>query len=104
MHQRHRLNRRRRNAVIAVAGLMLGGTGLVAVDAGANATSADAQGSDDTISCPAVEKKLPDTPQTGCQRQRAPNLHRLRGQGDRPLPECRERTVAPEPFTASCTW
>ncbi|MEV6398885.1 DUF1996 domain-containing protein [Streptomyces sp. NPDC051907] len=61
MNQRHKVNRTRRKALIAVAGLVLGGGGLAAVNAGANATSPGGQQAASVV-CPSVEERLPDIP------------------------------------------
>lgn len=61
MHQRHKVNRTRRNALFALAGLVLGGGGLVAVNAAANAGSPGGQRGG-SVACPAVEGRLPNIP------------------------------------------
>ncbi len=60
MHQRHKVKRSRRNALLAVAGLLLGGGGLVAVNAIANAGSATRQS--ESVACPAIAERLPQIP------------------------------------------
>ncbi|MFE7774943.1 DUF1996 domain-containing protein [Streptomyces sp. NPDC057445] len=61
MNQRHRANRTRRKAMLAVAGLVLGGGGLVAVNAVANAGGSGEQRAGGVV-CPSVEKRLPEIP------------------------------------------
>ncbi|WP_405997687.1 DUF1996 domain-containing protein [Streptomyces sp. NBC_00829] len=60
MDQRHKVKRSRRNALLAVAGLLLGGGGLVGVNAIANAGSATGQS--ENVACPAVAERLPRIP------------------------------------------
>ncbi|MEU2158005.1 DUF1996 domain-containing protein [Streptomyces sp. NPDC019396] len=60
MKQRHKVNRARRKAFIAMAGLVLGGGGLVAVNAAANAGSAGIQRAG--VVCPSVRDRLPVIP------------------------------------------
>ncbi|MDK1471904.1 DUF1996 domain-containing protein [Streptomyces sp. 549] len=63
MQQRHKVSRTRRKAVFAVVGLVLGGGGLVAVNAGANASdSGKQQASTGAVACPAVEGRLTNVP------------------------------------------
>ncbi|MFI9586112.1 DUF1996 domain-containing protein [Streptomyces sp. NPDC052236] len=78
MDQRHRLNRTRRNALIAVAGLVLGGGGLVAVNVAANAGGSGEQRGGSVV-CPAVEGQLSAVPQ------------RARGEVDRNLSMMRQQ-------------
>ncbi|MFI1466647.1 DUF1996 domain-containing protein [Streptomyces wuyuanensis] len=61
MNQRHRVNRTRRKALLAVAGLVLGGGGLVTVNAVAGASS-PAQQRSGAVVCPSVEQRLPSIP------------------------------------------
>ncbi|MER7661532.1 DUF1996 domain-containing protein [Streptomyces sp. NPDC096193] len=60
MHQRHKVKRSRRNALLAVAGLLLGGGGLVTANAIANAGTATRQS--EAVTCPSVAERLPRIP------------------------------------------
>ncbi|MEU4469699.1 DUF1996 domain-containing protein [Streptomyces sp. NPDC024017] len=64
MNQGHRRNRRRRNAIVLVAGLAAGGVGLALVTMQANATDAPraTTRAASPISCPSVADRLPDVP------------------------------------------
>ncbi|MFF3326789.1 DUF1996 domain-containing protein [Streptomyces sp. NPDC002889] len=61
MKQRHKVNRTRRKALLAVAGLVLGGGGLALVNAGANAGTPDDPRAGGIV-CPSVADRLPDVP------------------------------------------
>ncbi|MEU9014600.1 DUF1996 domain-containing protein [Streptomyces sp. NPDC048479] len=61
MNQRHKMNRTRRKALLAVAGLVLGGGGLAVVNAGANASSPGGQRAASVV-CPSAVERLPDVP------------------------------------------
>ncbi|MFF5574257.1 DUF1996 domain-containing protein [Streptomyces luteogriseus] len=81
MNQGHRRNRKRRNAIVLVAGLAAGGVGLALVTMQANATDAPraTTRAASPISCPSVADRLPDVP----RRARAEvdrNLELLRSQ------------------------
>ncbi|MFF8935847.1 DUF1996 domain-containing protein [Streptomyces paradoxus] len=64
MNQGHRRNRKRRNAIVLVAGLAVGGVGLALVNLQANATDTPAvtTRAASPISCPSVADRLPDVP------------------------------------------
>jgi hypothetical protein len=64
MNQGHRRNRKRRNAIVLVAGLAAGGVGLALVTMQANATDAPraTTRAASPISCPSVADRLPDVP------------------------------------------
>ncbi|MFF6877353.1 DUF1996 domain-containing protein [Streptomyces sp. NPDC012474] len=64
MNQGHRRNRKRRNAIVLVAGLAAGGVGLTLVNMQANATDAPraTTRAASPISCPSVADRLPDVP------------------------------------------
>ncbi|MFH9710189.1 DUF1996 domain-containing protein [Streptomyces luteogriseus] len=88
MNQGHRRNRKRRNAIVLVAGLAAGGVGLALVTMQANATDAPraTTRAASPISCPSVADRLPDVPrQARAEVDR--NLELLRSQiteaGDR---------------------
>ncbi|MFJ3511011.1 DUF1996 domain-containing protein [Streptomyces luteogriseus] len=88
MNQGHRRNRKRRNAIVLVAGLAAGGVGLALVTMQANATDAPRATTRvaSPISCPSVADRLPDVPpQARAEVDR--NLELLRSQiteaGDR---------------------
>ncbi|MEJ8639545.1 DUF1996 domain-containing protein [Streptomyces sp. MS2.AVA.5] len=78
MHQRHKVKRSRRNSLLAVAGLLLGGGGLVAVNAIANAGTATRQS--EAVACPSVAERLPQIP------------GRARGEVDRELALLKQQT------------
>ncbi|MFE6093317.1 DUF1996 domain-containing protein [Streptomyces massasporeus] len=64
MNQGHRRNRKRRNAIVLVAGLAAGGVGLALVTMQANATDAPraTTRAASPLSCPSVADRLPDVP------------------------------------------
>ncbi|WP_033306654.1 DUF1996 domain-containing protein [Streptomyces iakyrus] len=64
MNQGHRRNRKRRNAIVLVAGLAAGGVGLGLVTMQANATDTPraTTRAASPISCPSVADRLPDVP------------------------------------------
>ncbi|MGW7510214.1 DUF1996 domain-containing protein [Streptomyces massasporeus] len=64
MDQGHRRNRKRRNAIVLVAGLAAGGVGLALVTMQANATDAPraTTRAASPLSCPSVADRLPDVP------------------------------------------
>jgi hypothetical protein len=64
MNQGHRRNRKRRNAIVLVAGLAAGGVGLALVNMQANATDAPraTTRAASPLSCPSVAGRLPDVP------------------------------------------
>ncbi|MDQ0717218.1 hypothetical protein QFZ55_006670 [Streptomyces luteogriseus] len=64
MNQGHRRNRKRRNAIVLVAGLAAGGVGLALVTMQANATDAPRATTRAAapISCPSVADRLPEVP------------------------------------------
>ncbi|MFD9979602.1 DUF1996 domain-containing protein [Streptomyces massasporeus] len=64
MNQGHRRNRKRRNAIVLVAGLAAGGVGLGLVTMQANATDAPraTTRAASPLSCPSVADRLPDVP------------------------------------------
>ncbi|MFD4141670.1 DUF1996 domain-containing protein [Streptomyces sp. NPDC058572] len=76
MNQRHKVNRTRRKALIAVAGLVLGSGGLVAVNAAANAGSTDARRAGGIV-CPSVQDRLTGVPE-GARNEVHRNLDALR--------------------------
>lgn len=64
MNQGHRRNRKRRNAIVLIAGLAAGGVGLALVNMQANATDAPSATTRaaSPLSCPSVADRLPDVP------------------------------------------
>ncbi|MER7569697.1 DUF1996 domain-containing protein [Streptomyces sp. NPDC097941] len=92
MRADHRRGRSRRNAILAVAALLAGGGGLVAVNYAANASDVTATApttrSAQTISCPDVKGKLPAVPQSA-QAEVGRNLQLL----DRQTAEANQRLV-----------
>ncbi|MFF9117911.1 DUF1996 domain-containing protein [Streptomyces massasporeus] len=64
MNQGHRRNRKRRNAIVLVAGLAAGGVGLALVTMQANATDTPraTPRAASPLSCPSVADRLPDVP------------------------------------------
>jgi hypothetical protein len=61
MYTEHRRGRTRRNALIAIAAIAVGGGGIIAVNVAANAANSTPSATQ-TITCPAVEGSLPAIP------------------------------------------
>ncbi|WMD05016.1 DUF1996 domain-containing protein [Streptomyces sp. FXY-T5] len=81
MNQAHRRNRKRRNAIVLVAGLAAGGVGLALVTMQANATDAPraTTRAASPISCPSVADRLPEVPRPA-RAEVDRNLELLRSQ------------------------
>ncbi|MCX3287656.1 DUF1996 domain-containing protein [Streptomyces sp. NEAU-H22] len=81
MNQGHRRNRKRRNAIVLVAGLAAGGVGLALVTMQANATDAPraTTRAASPISCPSVADRLPEVPRPA-RAEVDRNLELLRSQ------------------------
>ncbi|WP_432036098.1 DUF1996 domain-containing protein [Streptomyces cucumeris] len=62
MRQRHKVNGARRKALFGLAGLVLGGGGLMAINVGANASNSGEPSAGGVI-CPEVKGRLGDIPQ-----------------------------------------
>lgn len=92
MHQRHKVNRTRRKAIMAVLGLMLGGGGLVAVNAITNASSANQAGAG--VVRPGVAERLPGVPD-GARGEVHRNPALMRLQEETPRPRCHRRRTGP---------
>jgi hypothetical protein len=78
MYTEHRRGRTRRNALIAVAAIAVGGGGIIVVNVAANAANSTPSAAQ-TITCPAVEGSLPAIP-SQAQAEVTSNLQLLQTQ------------------------